>query len=126
MIKVPSQAQTGQIETSLCGCLSDCDMCIQATFCGCCLAPRLWAEIRGEMCGYCHCVAPASQVWTSTNIRHARGMHEDFCSDCMAHCFCQCCALARNGIEIKKLKNFQIQATDSQQVVVVQQMAPQA
>lgn len=105
MLHYTSAAQTGQIESSLCGCCGDCSACCCALFCYPCASARVWADVRGESLTCCHCFHWPSNLWARENIRQARGMEPRFCCDCMTDFLCPCCFLIQNMREIEAIQS---------------------
>ena len=110
MIQLPKEAKTGHYENdSLFGCCSDIGGACKICLCWCCAEGHLWADIRGEPCTVCYSayLCPCCYhhpMWTRANVRHARGMPESHCVDCLLYCFCMPCAACQDDREIKALK----------------------
>lgn len=108
-----------ELETNLCGCFSDCGACWYTMCCYECAAATAWAEARGEPCTCCHlCQFP---VMTRANIRHARGLELDFCSDLCSFTFCTFCFTIQNIRELKLIKTQSQIPDDAPTTVVVNQ-----
>lgn len=105
MMKYSKAAQTGKIETSLCGCCGDCGICCCAIWCYPCYSAHVWADARGEHCTCCHFYVFPANLWARENIRQARGMRQNFCGDCITDSCCPCCFLVQNMREIKKIQS---------------------
>jgi Cys-rich protein (TIGR01571 family) len=109
MIKVPASAKSlKNYSTGLCDCCADCGLCCfvwctsgygvpQAAF---------WAQARGEHFSCCHhyWFGYACLTWIRQNIRRARGMPLEVCSDGFLYIFCATCALCQDGRELKTLQ----------------------
>lgn len=115
MIPTTKACRRGDMEATLFGCCSDCGACIYACFCPPCADAQAWATSRGEKCGCCHLASFA--CFTRANIRHARGMELDFCSDCCSSHFCPLCFTVQNIRELKLIQT-QAQIPDEQTPIV--------
>ena len=110
MIQLPKEAKTGHYEhDNLFGCCSDIGSSCKICLCWCCAEGHLWADIRGEPCTVCYSayLCPCCYhhpMWTRANVRHARGMPESHCVDCLLYCFCTPCAACQDDREIQTLK----------------------
>ena len=96
--------QTHKIESSLCGCCSDCGMCCFTLCCFPCAESKAWAASRGEKCSCCHCFIVPSGFWTRQNIRTARGMAPSYCCDLITISCCTFCFENQNIREIKAIQ----------------------
>lgn len=91
-----------ELETTLCGCCSDCGLCWYGFCCTPIASGCAWAMARGEKCTCFHlCEFP---FFTRANIRHARGMDMSYCSDFCQYCCCPTLFTIQNLREIKLIQ----------------------
>jgi len=88
----------------LCGCWSDCQLCLHATCCTSCRAghtlhvaqiANYWLVVFAYTC--CPCVV--GPIWRCA-LRDRMGFHRDCFSDFFVHCCCWYCAVAQEAHEI--------------------------
>lgn len=103
MLSYTKDTETGELEESLLGCMSDICVCAQATCCLPVAEARAWASARGETCTICHMCVPTSPIWTRANIHRARGMEPGLCMSAVLCTCCPCCFTAQNIREIKAI-----------------------
>lgn len=104
MLATSKACHKEELETTLFGCCQDCGTCCYAYYCYPCAAASAWASVRDEPCKCIHCGGANFPVFTRANIRHARGMELNFCSDSCHQCCCPCCFTIQNLREIRLIQ----------------------
>lgn len=86
--------------TRLCGCFGDLPTCLYGCCCPGCLNASNLAAIRKENCGLFHYCFGFRSYWIRQLIRNEYEFGSDECDDCIAVCFCHCCAICQDAREI--------------------------
>lgn len=99
MIAYTKACEKTEFEAKLCCCFQDCSVCCFTLFCYPCANARAWSASRGEKCSCLHICG--WEIYTRSNIRHARNMPQRLCGDCCTHLFCPLLTVAQDLREIK-------------------------
>lgn len=95
---------SGQYETGIFECMSDCNVCLYGCVCMECLMSQNWARSRSEECTIWHCCAPVFPMWTRINIKKMLGSTENnYCGDCCTYFCCFPCAVCQDARQLNKL-----------------------
>merc|ERR1712048_751039 len=102
----PRPATMGEWKEGLCGCFSNCGVCVMTYFLPCVTAGKN-AEAVGESCFKFGCLSILGVIgWWSRatirgKIREAKGIEATDCNDCLMVIFCPLCALVQEATEME-------------------------
>ena len=92
----------------LCGCFSDCGICLYGLFCCPCLNGQNHAKIRNEDCNICHVCNITSEYWIRKHMLSKSGESTDNdVIDCLVANFCFPLAVCQDARGLKWNKMFQ-------------------
>ena len=102
MIPFNKAIQTGKYKYTMCDFCQNSGTCLYVCFCYQCAKCSLNAKARNEPMTISHCFQ--CSYYARANIKHARGMEYNLCSDCLAYLCCPCCAMIQDLNEIDEIK----------------------
>lgn len=102
MLPYTFSSMTHNYRAGLFDCCQDSRLCCRALFCYPCTRAQAWADVRNQRKTCCHIFSHG--IFIRSNVRMARGIQQDFASDCCIYLFCPCCALVQDVREIRYLK----------------------
>jgi len=105
-----------QWTSGLCGCFSDCGLCLYGWCFPGCAEKSTFTKLQGARSAGCGdgcfvsqccgcCVIPTAVYMDRTWIREKYGIPQDPCNDCLVTCFCLSCSVCQNARELKNRGN---------------------